>query len=274
MLCGQATATKRPAAAAPSKRAPSKSPTLTTPAAPANEPDAKTVHYGEQDIVRLKTKLRYTTLIVLPKNEQILDFTCGDKEFWVVNGNANFAYVKPAKSGAQTNVNLITASGNIYSFVLVEVSDGDATPDLKVFIEPKDESIISAANAAPKFVPAQALDDYRQQVALAKEETRQAKQAKQNEIDRGISRYIGNMRFAYRFEAGKKPFFVRAMYHDDKFTYIQARAEETPTLYEVKDRQPNLVNFQYRNGVYVVEKILDKGYLAIGKQKLPFSRED
>ena len=239
------------------------------------QPQTKVVQYGEKDVIRLKTKLRYTTLIVLPKNEQILDFTCGDKEFWVVNGQANFAYIKPAKAGSQTNLNLITASGNIYSFALAEVSEiPDAAPDLKVFIEPKDESMISAASASPKFVSSQALEDYRQQVTMAKEETRQTKQAAQNEIDREVSRFVSNVRFSYRFEAGKKPFNVRAMYNDDKFTYIQARPEETPALYEVKDRKPNLVDFDYKNGVYVITKILDEGYLVIGKQKLAFKRQE
>ena len=63
---------------------------------------------------------------------------------------------------------------------------------------------------------------------------------------------MANVRFPYHFEAGKKPFSVRAMYHDDRFTYIQARPEETPTLYELKDGQPNLVNFTYKDGVYVI----------------------
>src|SRR5579872_1199703 len=189
------------------------------------------------------------------------------------------ACVKPAKAGAQTNLNLITASGNIYSFVLFEVSglpEGTPTsaPDLKVFIEPKDESMISAASAAPRFVSTQTLDDYRQQAELAKEQTRAVKQAAQTEIDNGISRFVTNVRFPYRFEAGRKPFFVRAMYHDEKFTYIQARPEETPTLYEVKDGKPNLVNFDYKDGVYVVGKILDQGYLAIGKLKLGFERQE
>src|SRR5216684_840338 len=93
------------------------------PEAPRIEPQAKVVQYGEKDVVTVNTKIRFTTLIVLPKNEQILDFTCGDKEFWAVQGNQNFAYVKPAKTGSQTNLNLVTASGNIYSFVLTEVSD-------------------------------------------------------------------------------------------------------------------------------------------------------
>src|SRR5258706_15871494 len=57
------------------------------------EPRVKVVDYDVKEIVRVNTKLRYTTLIVLPQEERILDFTCGDKEFWVVNGTENFAYI-------------------------------------------------------------------------------------------------------------------------------------------------------------------------------------
>ena len=57
-------------------------------------------------------------MIILPEQEEILDFVCGDKEFWVVSGAQNLAYVKPAKAGATTNLNLVTASGNVYSFLL------------------------------------------------------------------------------------------------------------------------------------------------------------
>jgi type IV secretory pathway VirB9-like protein len=273
LASGQGAAAKHPAEAPrPAVSQPVPSPSV-PPAEP--EPGARVVQYGDKDVVKLKAKLRYTTLIVLPKSENILDFTCGDKEFWVVNGAQNMAYVKPAKAGAQTNLNLITASGNIYSFVLAEVSElPDSAPDLKVFVEPKDESMLSAANAAPRFVSAQALEDYQQQIQIAREETRQVKQSAQTEIDSGIDRFLTSMRFPYRFEAGKKPFYVRAIYNDEKFTYIQARPEETPALYEIEDGKPNLVNFEYKNGVFVVQKILDRGYLAIGKEKLNFSRED
>lgn len=245
----------------------------------ASEPEvaagARVIRYGEKDVVRINAKVRFQTLIVLPKEEQILDFACGDKEFWVIDGNVNIAYVKPAKPGLETDLNLVTASGNIYSFLLVEVSDNpDSQPDLKVFIEPKEESMISAANGTAQFVSARELDNYRQQLAIAKDETRRVEQAADSAIDAGVSRFVANMRFPYRFEAGKKPFFVRAMYNDDKFTYIQARPEETPTLYEIKDGKPNLVNFEYRNGAYVVGKVLARGYLVIGKAKLGFEREE
>jgi type IV secretion system protein VirB9 len=236
---------------------------------------ARTVAYGDREVVPVRTKLRYTTLIVLPKSEQILDFTSGDKEFWVINGNQNFAYVKPAKAGAQTNLNLITASGNIYSFVLAEISETPkAEPDLKIFVELKEEGMASATRALPRFVTAQEVEGCRLELEKVKVDLEHEKQVAQSAITKGINRFVSNVRFPYRFEAGKKPFFVRAMYHDERFTYIQARPEETPTLYEIKDKEPNLINFDYKDGVYVAEKILDRGYLAIGKQKLAFTREE
>jgi type IV secretion system protein VirB9 len=234
------------------------------------------VQYGERDVVPVRARLRFTTLIVLPKNEQIMDFVCGDKEFWVVNGAQNFAYVKPAKAGSRINLNLVTVSGNVYSFVLTEVSDGQS--DLKLFVEPRDESMVSAIAGAPRFVPAQQLEDYRQQVEIARGQAREAHQAAQTAIESQVSAfregYPAKMKFTYRFDRDRKPFQVSAIFHDDKFTYIQANPEETPALYEVKDGKPNLINFQFKAGTYVVDKILDSGYLAIGKQRLPFSRQE
>ena len=42
----------------------------------------------------------------------------------------------------------------------------------------------------------------------------------------------------------------------------------------MKDGKPNLINFEYQNGLYVVNKVLSDGYFAIGKQKLAFSKQD
>jgi type IV secretory pathway VirB9-like protein len=41
---------------------------------------ARVVKYGQDDIVTVHAKLRFSTLIVLPEKEEILDFTTGDKE--------------------------------------------------------------------------------------------------------------------------------------------------------------------------------------------------
>jgi type IV secretion system protein VirB9 len=69
---------------------------------------------------------------------------------------------------------------------------------------------------------------------------------------------------------------VSAIYTDGKFTYIRAEAAELPALYELVDdwpshvKAPNLVNFQVDHGLYIVPKVLDSGYLRIGKRKLVF----
>ena len=43
---------------------------------------------------------------------------------------------------------------------------------------------------------------------------------------------------------------------------------------ELRDGKPNLVNFTLSNDRYVADRVIDRGYLVIGKAKLPFARED
>ena len=89
------------------------------------------VSASARSLITLQTRLRYTTMIVLPEGEEILDVICGDKDFWVITSTQNIAHVKPAKEGAATNMNLVTASGEVYSFLLTE-KNGSSMPDLKV----------------------------------------------------------------------------------------------------------------------------------------------
>jgi type IV secretory pathway VirB9-like protein len=64
---------------------------------------SRTVPYHETDIIPIATEIRFTTLIELPKEESILEVTCGDKEYWPVNWTGNLAYVKPAKPGGRAH---------------------------------------------------------------------------------------------------------------------------------------------------------------------------
>jgi type IV secretion system protein VirB9 len=216
-------------------------------------------------------------MIVLPPDERILDFICGDKEFWIVNGNENLAYVKPAKAGAQTNLNLVTASGNVYSFLLTEISDPRGrTADLKVYLDLAETSTSTpaAATGKPAYVTAQQVEDSRAQIALAQDAARRALTDADARIAAYQSTYPVRLRFDYRVVLAQKPFAVSAMYHDDKFTYIQAKTSEPPTVYETKDGRPSLVDYVFTNGVYVVGKVLDSGYLAIGSKRLAFTRTE
>src|SRR6202158_3251861 len=110
---------------------------------------ARTVQYHSQDIVPIRAKEKYTTLIELPMTEKIMEAATGDKEFWIVDVVGNFCFVHPAKQGISSNLNLITDKGNIYSFTLQDISALSTTPDLKVIVEPADRSAIAAAACRP-----------------------------------------------------------------------------------------------------------------------------
>jgi type IV secretion system protein VirB9 len=244
---------------------------------------ARVVQYSETEIILIHAKLRYSTLIVLPANEEILDYTTGDKDFWIINGVHNLCYVHPAKADIQTDLNLVTASGHIYSFLLTEISGHpDEQPDLKVFVVLKNapDGPQSASGAGPvRYVRESVVEDYKAEAEAARAQAQQAIQEAQaqarEEIARYQEQYAGQLQFdySYKAKATRPPFSVSAIYHDDRFTYIKSNAQEKPTIYEVKDGKPQLVNFYYENGVYIVPEIVDRGYLAIGKQRVRFERK-
>jgi len=242
---------------------------------------ARIIKYGNEDIVPVHAKLRFSTLIVLPKDEEILDFTTGDREFWVINGAHNLCYVHPAKAGIRSNLNLITAGGHVYSFLLTEISNDPASePDLKLFIEPKDQSSIGSTTGLQGYVRVEELEAYKKELAALHSQNEERVHSAERRVSEEVSKfrqdYSQKVQFDYNLDkkASRDPFLVSAIYHDDIFTYIKSAAREKPALYEVKDGKPNLINFQFENGVYIAPKVIDDGYLVIGKNKVTFRRRD
>jgi type IV secretion system protein VirB9 len=239
---------------------------LTSLAAAAQEASARTVQYHSQDIVPIHAKLKYTTLIELPPTEKIMEAATGDKDFWIVDVVGNFCFVHPAKAGISSNLNLITDKGNIYSFTLEDVSSSSAAPDLKVLIEPADHSSIVAANGPAQFVPAAQLEQSRQQLAALQSHVEQA-------VDEYKSKYPVQLKFDYAFKPNEAPFDIQSIYHDEKFTYIKTNAPEKFSVYEMKDGKPDLVNYELRDGTYIIPKVMDSGYVELGKKRMDFARK-
>src|SRR5580704_1012429 len=231
---------------------------------------ARTVKYSQQDVIAVRAKLRYSTLIVLPQDEDILDFATGDKDFWIIH---------PAQAGIRSDLHLITASGHVYSFLLTEISNEPTVePDLKLFVEPKEESSIGGNNLLQGYVRAGEAEAYKKELDALHVQTDDrihAAEARATEqVDKFKTDYSTKLQFDYALgkKGSQEPFLVSAIYHDDSFTYIKCAAHEKPTLYEMKDGKPNLINFQLENGVYIIPKVIDSGYLAIGKKKITFTR--
>jgi len=230
------------------------------------ESAARVVHYHSNDIVAIRAKMRYTTLVQVPTGEKILEAATGDKDFWIIEAVQNFCFLHPAKAGIHSNLNLITDKGNIYSFTLDEI-DGQGDPDLKVVIEPSDPSMLSVIRSPSKFIPANEVDAFRRQAQRAQVDAT-------HQVEQFRTEYpTKSLRFDY-FYRSQKPFNVEAIYHDADFTYVKSTATEKFAVYELKDGKPNSINYELREGTYVIPKVIDQGYLQNGKKRMSFERRE
>jgi type IV secretion system protein VirB9 len=231
-------------------------------AADAQDTAGRTVEYHSQDIVAIRSRVKYTTLIELPATEKIMEAATGDKDFWIVDVVGNFCFVHPAKAGISSNLNLITDKGNIYSFTLQDVSAVGADADLKVLIVPSDRSALVASQGPAQFVPAT-------QLAQAQQQLTQMQAHITQEVDSYKSQYPMELKFDYSFK-NEAPFDIQSIYHDDKFTYIKSNAAEKFSVYEMRDGKPNLIAYELREGTYVIPKVMTNGYVELGKKRMGF----
>ena len=240
-----------------------------SPSADAQTAGIREVTVSDRNLIQLSTRLRYTTMVVLPDGEEILDVICGDRDFWVVSALQNVAHVKPAKAGAETNLNLVTAKGTIYSFLLNEKSTGPG-PDLKVYVN----ADATAPTGRQKYYSTAEVDRLQAEVTEAREAATRVESQARETIAAARQEFPTRLQFPYSPVKYERPFLVRAIWTDGQFTYLRSDATELPALYELKDGKPSLLNFQVQNGTYVVPKVLDRGYLAIGNVKLAFEARE
>ena len=136
---------------------------------------------GEDRIHRLRTQVRHTTVIVLPADENILDFVVGDSEYWHLTGAANVAFLKPLRPDAATNIALVCESGRIYSFLVAEQSaeENERPPHLVVRFESGAEKtgLSGGSTGRPAFVARSEVAAYQQMAAEAAEAARSAREA-------------------------------------------------------------------------------------------------
>ena len=254
----------------------------------ASTAEAAIIRVGDNPdrIIRIRTRVRHTTVIQLPGRENILDFVVGDSEYWHLTGAANLAFLKPISEGVNTNVALVCESGRIYSFL---VSEQPGQPHLVVRIASAAESDprISPTIHQPAFVARDQVAAYQQMAEQARQTAVAAqtqaeqqivavRQQAEGEINSFGAVYPTRLKFPYRLQdkALKWPFLVQGMWHDGQFTYLRSNAQESPALYEIKDGKPALVAYDLtEDGLYVARHLLGDGWLQIGKEKAQWKVE-
>ena len=231
-------------------------------------------------IIRVTTRIRHTTVIQLPAHETILDFVVGDSEYWHLSGAANLAFLKPIGERVTTNVALVCESGRIYSFLVTERA---APPHLVVRIGADgDVQPAGGGGHIPAFVSRDRVAEYQQMA----EQSRQTVIAVQTEAEEQIAAahqeatalvdtfratYPTQLQFPYELDekAARWPFLVESMWHDGQFTYLRSTAQETPALYENKDGQPSLIPYDLEaDGLLIVRRLIGRGWLQIGRTRV------
>ncbi|MBS1814642.1 MAG: TrbG/VirB9 family P-type conjugative transfer protein [Acidobacteria bacterium] len=245
------------------------------------QPNApRTITVSEADTPPVvRAGLLQSTLILLPAEEKVANVFAGDTVDWVFDGGhvaSRFISIKPKVAGSTTDVHIVSDHGNEYTLQLREVSgDDDPHFDSKIFITPGDKAAKEKLTELPVFVPAAELDRVKQEAAAAQAAQAATLKAEKAQEETYRSQYPGSLHFDYTWDKSKgKELGLQAIWRDDKFTYLRGQFQETPALYEVKDKKPSLINFDFSNGLYTVPKELDNGYLAIGKQKVEFHRTE
>ena len=253
----------------------------TTPEQRHLQPNApRTITVSEADTPPVvRAGLLQSTLILLPVEEKVANVFAGDTVDWVFDGGhvaSRFISIKPKLANSTTDVHIVSDHGNEYTLQLREVS-GDEDPhfDSKIFVTPGDKAAKDRLVEMPVFVPAAELDKVKQEAAAAKAAEAATLKAEQSNEEAYRSQYPSSLHFNYTWDKSKgKELGLQVIWRDDKFTYLRGQFQETPALYEVKDKKPSLINFDFSNGLYTVPKQLDNGYLAIGKQKVEFHRNE
>ena len=119
----------------------------------------------------------------------------------------------------------------------------------------------------PQFVPAAQLDQSKQQLAAIQSQITQA-------VDEYKSAYPLALKFDYTFqgERGTLRHPSRSITTTSSPT-SRPDAPEKFSVYEMKDGKPNLVNYHLREGTYIIPKVMDSGYVELGKKRMDFSRK-
>ena len=248
-------------------------------------PAARSYVMNDRQTILVNTKVRFDTWIILPPDEYITEAGAGDPDNWSIKAAdekhpTNLVHVKPAEANGRTNLHLRTASGHIYSFLLAEVSNcHTCEPDLKVFVDPP------PPNVALLFAPRaedhkKEIEQLRRELATSQDEASRGKVEARTQITRETAAFRAAYPLAlhcdYTYNFNRAPFFVEAICSDGLFTYIKSGAEEMPSLYMEKDGKPALVKFDFRagkgphEGTYIIDSVMTKGYLQLGKRKLKF----
>ena len=228
----------------------------------------------------VRAGLLQSTLIELPAEEKVATVFGGDTVSWVFDAGhvaSRYISIKPKVADSTTDLHIVSDHGNEYTIELREISSDKENPhfDSKVYVTSSDPKAAENMAKAPVFVPAAEVEEKEAQLKKEADDARKAAEADHKALTSSVEAYKadypGTLHFDYTWDQKKGAALgVQQIWGDDKFTYVRGVFQETPALYELKDKKGSLIKYDFANGLYTIPKAVAAGYLSIGKQRVDF----
>lgn len=191
--------------------------------------------------------------ISLQEGEQILDVVTGDSQRWNITiahkgigqNEKPVLMIKPlTQESIKTNL-IITTDQRIYEIELGTVTNSQYTPRIGFF--------------------------YPQEIRAAKYSRNSRNEEDLIVATTAVS--IEDMNFNYKIKGSKrKAWYPKRVFDDGKKVYIQMSpklsSDEVPVFMVLGDHgKTEIVNYRYKNGYFIVDKLFDKSVLILGTDK-------
>lgn len=217
--------------------------------------DAKLVEFPFEpnDTFVVLTRPKSVTDIVLHPDEEVISLALGDTFQWQVKDVKGHVFVKPLRPNISTSVTLVT-SARTYQFTL------QSSPEDGVWYQ------------RVGFTYPQLLVIERERQAVAKR-TQEAEIARLDAQLASPKLSPENLNFDYSI-SGEASFRPKQVFDDGKFTWVRMpKTQDMPAFFMVGDDGGiELINTHLRGEYVVVQRLVDKLLLKLGKTEVTITR--
>lgn len=208
--------------------------------------NAVTVYpYTQGKVFKIYCSPLHITTLIFQENEQIITYAAGDTVRWLVDKmpsgtgkeSRENLIIKPTEKGLNTNL-IISTNKRIY---FTELKSYQNTYQTGVSWHYAEDELKAKINQAQKQI-----------------------------IENPIANInLAALNFGYRIQ-GRTEWTPERVFDDGAKTYIKfpVSIQELPPLFIMQSDQAQMVNYRYRQGYYIVDRLFKKALLQIGKLKV------
>jgi P-type conjugative transfer protein VirB9 len=218
--------------------------------------DSKLVEfpYDPNDTFIVLTRPKAVTDIVLHPDEEIQGLALGDTSQWIVKDTKGHIFIKPIRPNIATTATLVTTA-RTYQFTL------QSSPEDGIFYQ-------RVGFTYPQLV---IIERERQEAARGVREAERARLDAQIASPRLSPE---NLNFEYNV-SGDAKFKPEQVFDDGKFTWLKMpKSQEAPIVFLVaEDGSLELINATPKGDFVIVQRLVDKLLLRIGKSEVTIERK-